>query len=390
MEDFTSFFGIFYLIFDTECNLNCKYCYAEGSVEEGFKRQISNEKNLEKTFDFIECTILEGMKSGKLSDKLDFIFYGSEPLMHPSLFEYSLQRIKGISKKFKIPCEKQLISNLTLLNKSLAELIKKEEVEVVISLDGQKEIHDQMRVFHNKKGSFEKVLKGINILDNLEIPFSVSCTIGPHNFLVLNKSIDFFKKIKAKAIGFNLLLDAKFKRLPLVSNFLANKALFDSFEYAKNKGFLESRIGRKLKVFNSPGKIHLRDCGAYGNQLVFFPDGDIGICQGYLGCRKNILGNVLSATPKKVLNSGIIKNWILSSPLNRGECSSCPAIGICGGGCLFSNEINNGKIKSRNKSFCMHTLLSLDWFIKKSLERKLNDENLYIRDISFVYNNRLI
>jgi len=385
-----SFLGIFYLMFDTVCNLDCKYCYTEGSIAKNFNRQVSSKETLKKVFDFIEQIILEGKLDEKISDKLNFIFYGSEPLMHPSLFKYSLERINRISEKFRIPCEKQMISNLTLLDKPLAEIIKKEKVEVVISLDGPKKIHNQMRIFHNKRGSFDAVLKGINILNNLKIPFCISCTIGPHNFLRLNESIDFFKKIKARAIGFNLLLDAKFRQIPLVSNFLTNKVLFDSFKYARNKGFFESRVGRKLKVFNSPGKIHLRDCGAYGNQLVFFPNGDIAPCQGYLGCRKNILGNVLSTTPRRILNSKIIKKWILSSPLNKEECSFCPAIGICGGGCLFSNEINNGKIKSRNKAFCMHSLISLDWFIKKSLEDKLNDKNLYIRDIRFLYSDKLI
>jgi len=380
------FFSIFYLIFNTNCNLNCNYCYTEGSVENCFKNQMMNEKTLTETFMFLNKFINDGKIKHFIGKDISFIFYGSEPLMNLNLFELALNNINALSKKFKINIEKQLVTNAVLINDSTARLLKQEKVNVSVSLDGPEDLNNKARVFHDGSGTFKAIMKGINILKREKIPFSISCTIGGHNVNYLNKNINFFKKIGATNIGFNLLLDAKFKKVISPSNFISNENLLNSFNSAEKEGFFESRVGRKLKSFNSPGKIHFRDCGAYGNQLVFFPNGDIGVCQGYLGYRKHILGKVKSSILSKIVNSPILNKWILSTPINRKECTFCPALGICGGGCAFNSEINYGDISKRNKSFCIHTFLSLEWLIRESLKRKMKDKNIYIKDMSFLYN----
>jgi len=376
------FFNIFYLTFDTECNLNCKYCYTEGSVDCDFKPQKMNKDTLSKTFEFLRQFISQG-RGNYIGDKISFIFYGSEPLMHKDLFVEALEMMDDLATKEEIEINKQLITNATLVNEEMAKIFKKYDVNVAISLDGPKEIHDKMRIYHDGSGSFFSVLKGIEILRKNDISFNVSCTIGPHNIYSLSKCIDFFKEISVDSIGFNLLLDAKFKKIPNISNFSANNALFNSFRNLEKAGFFESRVGRKLKPFNTPGKIHFKDCGAYGNQLVFFPNGDIGVCQGYLGYRKNILGNVKESSPEEIFSSSVLNDWVSRIPLNRSECRFCPALGICGGGCLFNSECRTGNIFSRNKAFCMHTLMSLDWLIMGSLKQKLGN-NIYVKDISFM------
>ena len=229
------FFSIFYLIFDTKCNLNCKYCYTEGSVDEEFKPQKMNKEILNETFNFLDKFISEGIDKKYIGDKVSFIFYGSEPLMNPKLLEISLKKINLLSKKFKIKMEKQIITNATLINNSIAKLIKKEGATISISLDGPKELNDLMRIFYDGKGSFESILKGINILKKGKIPFSISCTIGTHNIRYLDKVINFFKNLGAEGIGFNLLLDSRFKEISYPPNFISNKNLLDSFEISEKE-----------------------------------------------------------------------------------------------------------------------------------------------------------
>jgi len=374
---------IFYLTFDTKCNLNCRYCYTEGSVDCTFEPQVMSADTLLKTFDFLEKMILKG-KGDYVRDEISFIFYGSEPLLHPDLLELSLKKIEELTNRCGVKTESQLITNATLLTKKVADLLKRYDVQVAISLDGPKKLHDQMRIGHDGKGSYSSTMKGIEILNKMKIPFSISCTIGPHNFNQLSSCISFFKEVSAEGMGFNLLLDAKFKEIPKLSNLEANEALFNSFGDAEKAGFFESRVGRKLVPFNNPGKVHFRDCGAYGNQLVFFPNGDIGVCQGYLGYRKHLLGNVKTSSPKEVSNSTTLQDWVSRVPLNRLECRYCPAIGVCGGGCIFNSESSQGSIFKRNKTFCMHTMMSLDWLIRSSLERRLG-KKVYFKEISFMF-----
>lgn len=379
------YFTIFYLIFDSKCNLNCKYCYVEGSVESSFISQKMESKTLETIFSFLEDLISKGKKEGFIGKNLVFIFYGSESLMHPDLLKESINQINLLSKEQDIPIEKEIITNGTLINSQLSKFFKENDVSISISLDGEKKINDKMRIYHNNTGSFEDIVKGINCLKDQRVPFSISCTIGPHNIDFLKENIIFFKTLGARGIGFNPLLDAKFNKIIFPSLYDTNKKLFEAFLQSENQNFLESRIGKKLKSFNNPGSVHIKDCGAYGNQLVFFPNGDIGICQASLGFRKNILGNIFSSTVEEVKNSDILKKWTNRTPLNYKKCLNCPAIGICGGGCAFSSEILYENIEKRNKKFCMHTLMTLDWFIENSLKRQLGSDSIYFKDISFMF-----
>ncbi|MEA3248356.1 MAG: radical SAM protein [Nanoarchaeota archaeon] len=244
------FFNIFYLTFDTKCNLDCRYCYTEGSIDSKFNHQVMSKNTLSKIFDFMDEIIKEG-RGKYLGEKISFIFYGSEPLLHPELFEESLKKMEQLMNSSGIQIEKQLITNATLLTEDIAKIIKRYDVNVAVSLDGTKESHNKMRVYSNGKGSYDSTIKGIKALKKCGVPFSISCTIGSHNIQNLSNCINFFKDMSAESIGFNLLLDAKIRKLPFVSNFDANIALFNSFKKAENKGFFESRVGRKLKSFNT-------------------------------------------------------------------------------------------------------------------------------------------
>ena len=144
---------------------------------------------------------------------------------------------------------------------------------------------------------------------------------------------------------------------------------------------------RKVKAFNQLEKPHFKDCGAAGNQIVFYPNGEIGVCQAYLGCREHIIGNIKKdfKDPLKILESKTMKKWNDRYPLNMQECIFCPAIGICGGGCMFNAEILNGDINSIDKPFCVHTIKSLNWLLKKSIGERLKTKDIFIRDISFMF-----
>ena len=80
-----------------------------------------------------------------------------------------------------------------------------------------------------------------------------------------------------------------------------------------------------------------------------------------------------------------MKLWSKRIPLNMPECHYCPALGICGGGCVFNAEILNGGINKRDKSFCVHTQKALAWLLIQALITKFNTDDIFINDISFMY-----
>lgn len=375
---------IIYLIFNTECNLKCKYCYVEGSTSPEFKHNSMSKKIFNNLIVYLDNLIKYQKNKNPDKKKLTFIYYGSEPLISKLLFIQSLKKIQKICNKNKITPNFQLITNGILLDSNLAEILKKFRVIVSISLDGSKEVNDLMRITKNNQGTYEKVIASIKLLNKYKISFGISCTIGDHNINLLNENVNHFMKLGAKSIGFNIPLNAKYLKMPNTNLIKLNDKLLEASAKANNIGFYEDRIQRKVKAFN--GKPRFKDCGGVGNQLVFFPNGDIGVCEGYLCNRKYVIGNIKSQKIKDIEKSSIVKYWTKRYPLNMKECIYCPFLGICGGGCPFNAEtISNKSIYERDKSFCVHTEKSLNWLLKKAIEEKTNKKDPYIRDASFMF-----
>ncbi|MFA5061366.1 MAG: radical SAM protein [Candidatus Pacearchaeota archaeon] len=380
--------NIFYLTFNNECNLACKYCYVEGSYDNDKKSMSMSSEVFKDTMAFIENFILKLKEKNKLSPKLSFIYYGSEPLLNPDYVIKSIKHIDKLCKVVNTGREINIITNATQITPELVQFFKKYKVELAISLDGPEQINDEMRIFKgNKKGTHKKILESIEMLKKEKIPFGISCTIGPHNINVLKENISYFKKIGAGGVGFNTLLTAKNKEVPYLSINKSNDCLIEASDFANKNKLYEDRIQRKVKAFNRTEHPHFKDCGAIGNQLVFYPEGNIGVCQAYLGCKKPLVGNVSKdkENPLKILENKVLKRWSDRQPINISECKSCPAIGICGGGCAFNSEVKYGKLEKMDKTFCVHTQKILEWLLKTSIREKLNTEDVYIRDISFMF-----
>jgi uncharacterized protein len=379
---------IFYLTFNNECNLACKYCYVEGSYDKNKKSISMERKTFEDMLQFIENYILKLKEKNKLPCKFSFIYYGSEPLLNPDYVKESIEKISEICKKVNVEKNINIITNATRITEDLANCFKKYKVELAISLDGSKEINDSMRIFKgNKKGTFDKIKKSIELLKKNKVPFGISCTIGPHNVNLLKENISYFKEMGAGGVGFNTLLSAKNQEVPFVSINKSNDSLIDASNFANENNLYEDRVQRKVKPFNRTKHPHFKDCGAIGNQLVFYPDGNIGVCQAYLGCTKPLVGNVSKDKdkPLEILKSEILKKWTTRQPINTSDCKYCPAIGICGGGCAFNAEIRFGELEKRDKTFCVHTHKILDWLLIKSVKEKLKTDDVYIKNISFMF-----
>jgi len=379
---------IIYLIFNTGCNLKCKYCYVEGSAEPEFKNISMENKTFDELMNYLSDLISYQKKKNPNKNKITFIYYGSEPLMSKSLFIQSLNIIQEICDENKITADFQITTNGTLLDEEIVKTIKKFKVSVSISLDGKKEVNDSMRITQENNGTYDKIISAIDLLKKSKIPFGISCTISEHNINCLNENVNHFVDLGTKSIGFNILLSARYSKSPLTSLTKLNDNLLESSKKVNELGFYEDRIQRKVRAFN--GVPRFKDCGGVGNQLVFFPNGDVGTCEAYLCSKKSKIGNIKSLNIGDIEKSEILKYWTQRYPLNMKECLFCPVLGLCGGGCPFNAETISGKnIYQRDKSFCVHTEKVFNWLLKNSIEEKTGKKEPYIRNINFICSNKI-
>ena len=133
-----------------DCNLACKYCFAEEGEYHGRRALMSYEVG-KKALDFLIAN------SGNRRN-LEVDFFGGEPLMNwqvvKDLVAYGREQEKIHNKNFRFT----ITTNGVLLNDEVQEFVNKEMDNVVLSLDGRKEVNDKMRPFRNGKGSYDLIV----------------------------------------------------------------------------------------------------------------------------------------------------------------------------------------------------------------------------------------
>ena len=133
-----------------DCNLACRYCFAEEGEYHGRRALMSYEVG-KQALDFLIAN------SGNRTN-LEVDFFGGEPLMNwdvvKRLVEYGREQEKLHNKKFRFT----LTTNGVLLNDEIMEFANKEMANVVLSIDGRKEVHDYMRPFRKGAGSYDLVV----------------------------------------------------------------------------------------------------------------------------------------------------------------------------------------------------------------------------------------
>ena len=133
-----------------DCNLNCKYCYGEGGQ---FKdKGIMGIDTAKRAVDFL----IDNCGNRK---NVNIIFFGGEPLLNLKLIKAIVDYAKEVEQKRDIHFGMSITTNATLLNKEVQEYLEDNNISIKISIDGPKEVNDNMRVFSDGRGSFDSIMK---------------------------------------------------------------------------------------------------------------------------------------------------------------------------------------------------------------------------------------
>ncbi|WP_295230461.1 radical SAM protein [uncultured Chryseobacterium sp.] len=147
----------------SRCNLNCSYCYMYNLGDKTYKNQpkVMSNKTIEETY----LRIIEHCEEHDIKD-FGIILHGGEPLLAGQKYIEDFITTGRNLAKGKVRFHFGLQTNGILINEDIVNSLEKHNVNIGISLDGKKEINDQHRVYHNGKGSYDDVIKGLKILLN--------------------------------------------------------------------------------------------------------------------------------------------------------------------------------------------------------------------------------
>ncbi|MEK7564618.1 MAG: radical SAM protein [Patescibacteria group bacterium] len=350
-----------YFILTDKCNFCCKYCFLKNNSQLGYVESHMSKEVAIRGLDLF-CRLI-GEDIELFEEEKTVVFYGGEPLMNWRVLEFLLKRIEEYQIVGRLPKKTilNLVTNGTLLTPYMADVLKKHNVQVSISIDGDDFVTNSNRVYGNGKPVYEDIKRAFSICREAGMDIGASCTLSESCIADFDGTMRvLLEECGVTNLGLNLLITSK---EPFEGyNVKATEFIIKAFQIFRTRGIYEDRIMRKAIAFIERTVLPF-DCGASGgNQIVISPNGDVGVCHGYAMGKKYFPTNVNDADFDIKTNPDFLE-WSKRSPLNMPECQKCMALGICGGGCPFQAEITTGSIWGLDERFCVHAKMTLEWLI---------------------------
>ena len=322
-----------------DCNLRCEYCFAStGDFGEG--RKLMPLETGKQAIDFL-------LKHSANRKNLELDFFGGEPLMNwdvvKQLVAYGREQEKLHNKNFRFT----LTTNGVLLNDEVMEFCNKEMGNVVLSIDGRKEVHDHMRPFRKGAGSYDLIVPKFQKFAELrhQDKYYVRGTFTHYNtdFAadVLHLADLGFKQISVEPVVAPPTEDYAIREEDLPQ-------IMDEYDRLAKEFVKRQKEGRGFKFFHfmldlSQGPCvakRLSGCGSGTEYLAVTPWGDFYPCHQFVGQEDFCLGNVYEGVKK----TETVNEFKKCNVYSKKECSQCFARFYCSGGCAANSYNFTGKI----------------------------------------------
>lgn len=324
------------LCVSNDCNLRCKYCYAQGG-NYGSQRKIMEEKTARNFVDF--CS--------REFDKVDrILFFGGEPLLNWKIIDLvcTLFERKSYNKELPLPSF-SIVTNGTLFSEQIRSVIKKHISHVTVSVDGDKIVNDANRIFPNGSGSFDKIshfISEIKSIDSIKIGFEATYTSRHVNNGLTRFDVKTFLQSKFDIDGVVVDEDSLSKQniIESVKHITIQKIVDSNFECLP--------LDFWHILFSVTSRKHLKFCTIFQDRFVITTEGYIVGCQMLIGKRNSVIGTI---------NNHNISEKLLMHIHNfkdNNVCRKCWCNLLCGGCCIgqFYSKINGDFTKTPNAELC--------------------------------------
>lgn len=351
------------------CNLNCSYCFASQGKYHGERALMSYEVG-KRALDFL-------VENSGTRRNLEVDFFGGEPLMNfdvvKKLVEYARSIEKEKGKNFRFT----LTTNGVLIDEDVIDFANREMSNVVLSLDGRKEVHDRYRVDYAGNGSFEKIVPKFQKL--------VKARGGKNYYMrgtFTHANPDFLEDIKTMLdIGFNEL-----SMEPVVAAANDPSALTEEDKAIVMKQYEDlaklmierDKEGRPFTFYHYMIDLkggpciykRISGCGSGTEYMAVTPWGDLYPCHQFVGDEKFKLGDIWNG----VQNKEVQNEFAACNVYAREECRSCWARLYCSGGCAANAYHSTGSVTGVYKYGCELFKKRMECAIAVAVFREFGDE----------------
>ena len=329
------------------CNLNCSYCFASQGKYHGERALMSFEVG-KRAIDFL-------IENSGERRNLEVDFFGGEPLMNWDVVKQIVEYARSVEKKYGKNFRFTLTTNGVLIDDDVIDFSNREMSNVVLSLDGRKEIHDATRVDYAGNGSYDRIVPKFQKL--------VASRGGKNYYMrgtFTHRNPDFTNDVFHMAdLGFTELSMEPVVCAPDDPMALTPEdieTVKEQYEILAKEMLKREREGRGFTFYHymidlTAGPCiykRISGCGSGTEYMAVTPWGDLYPCHQFVGEEAYKLGDIWQG----VTNDALRDDFRCCNAYARPECKDCWAKLYCSGGCAANAYHASGSIRGVYKPGC--------------------------------------
>lgn len=350
------------------CNLNCSYCFASQGKYHGERAVMSFEVG-KRALDFL-------VENSGTRHNLEVDFFGGEPLMNFQVVKDLVAYARSIEKEKGKNFRFTLTTNGVLVDDDVIDFANRECSNVVLSLDGRKEIHDRFRVDFAGNGSWEKIVPKFQKF--------VEARGGKNYYMrgtFTHANPDFLEDIKT-------MLDLGFTELSMEPVVCAEDdpsrlteedlpIVLEQYEKLAELMIQRDKEGKPFTFYHYMIDLkggpciykRISGCGSGTEYMAVTPWGDLYPCHQFVGEEKFLLGNIFDG----VKNTSIQEDFASCNVYAREECRNCWARLYCSGGCAANAYHATGSVRGVYKYGCELFKKRIECALMVAIHRELGE-----------------
>lgn len=336
-----------------QCNLACGYCYeysADKISNTAGKPKFMNHEIAESAIDML-------VRESAKRPAVHVTFFGGETLMNFGLLRTSVEYAKRKCAEAGKTVEFSLTTNGTLLTEKIVEFLSEHRIGVTVSIDGDRELNDKMRVFHDGRGSYDIMVPKIKMLLQRHRSNSIGARV------TLSSGVSHVRRIYnhlTQEIGFDSVgfspATASPDRLYSIGAQTMGNVLegFEELAWEYRDFAIQGRQHGFTNASDTIKELHTGvskayPCGAGLGLLGVGTSGDISLCHRFVDSPVGKMGHVQNGGVDHIARQEFLNTHHIGA---RYDCHTCWARPTCAGGCYHEAFIHHGETSAANLHYC--------------------------------------
>lgn len=332
-----------------DCNLRCRYCFADEGKYHSEKGELMTAETGKKAMDFL-------VKHSGNRRNLEVDFFGGEPLLNFDVVKETVEYAHELEKKYGKNFRFTITTNGILLDDDKIDYINKNMGNIVLSIDGRKEVNDRMRYRADGSGSYDRIVPLFQKVaeSRNQDKYYVRGTFTRKNLDFSNDVIHLadlgFKQISIEPVVCDTETDYSLREEDLPQIFEEYEKLVKEYVKRIKDGSGFNFFHFMIDLDEGPCIIkRLSGCGCGCEYLAVAPNGDVYPCHQFVGHEEYKMG---SLHDDKGLNAELRSKFEDLNVYTKPKCKDCFAKFFCSGGCTANASLINGDMKEPHKLSC--------------------------------------